>query len=192
MSSPISHRTQLRSDFTVGAVGHRFLPAERSSLLDAITRTFQELAGQWALDPARMKLLVSVAEGADRLFIEAAAALGVPYTCVLPCSPACFEEDFDSPASIERFRELLAGAVAIVQPEAAHVDRVGGYLWASHYIVDRADVLIAVWDGAPANGPAGTGDSVTNAGSRRIPVIWIPTDAPHEPVELVAASSRVD
>jgi hypothetical protein len=192
MSSPISHRTQPRSNFTVGAVGHRFLPAERSSLLDAITRTFQELAGQWPLDPARMKLLVSVAEGADRLFIEAAAELGVPYICVLPCSPACFEEDFDSPASIERFRELLAGAEAIVQPDAEYANRVGGYLWASHYIIDRADALVAVWDGAPANGPAGTGDSVTNAGARCIPVIWIPTDAPHEPVELIAAAARPD
>lgn len=192
MSSAISPQTRPRADFTVGAVGHRFLPAERSSLLSAITRTLQELADRRPCDLTRMELLVSVAEGADRLFIEAAAALGIAYTCVLPCSSACFEEDFDSSASIEHFHGLLAGAEAIVQPDSEHVDRVGGYLWASHYIVDRADVLVAVWDGAPANGPAGTADSVTNAGARRIPIIWIPTDAPHEPVELIAASSRSD
>jgi hypothetical protein len=34
------------------------------------------------------------------------------------------------------------------------------YALAGAYIAERADVLIAVWDGAPARGTGGTGDIV--------------------------------
>ncbi len=86
------------SSFIVGAVGHRGLPPERWVIREAIDRVFAELAGLPENVDRRMELVVSVAEGADRLFIEAATALGIPYTCVLPCSPNCFEIDFTASA----------------------------------------------------------------------------------------------
>ena len=178
--------------WSIGAVGHRYLPVERLDLLRAISRALSDLAGGCAGEPGGVELLVSVAEGADRLFIEAAASLGIPYTCVLPCSPSCFERDFVSPHSVMEFRRLLGGARRIVQPEDEPAERVTGYLWVNHYILDRADALIAVWDGYPANGPGGTGESIEDAAERRIPVIWIPTEAPHEPVVLTLATSTFE
>lgn len=177
---------------TVGAVGHRLLPSEQSILRGTVTEILNDLFEQQAFDPGKIRLLVSVAEGADRLFIEAAASLGIPYTCVLPCSAHCFEEDFESVASIEQFRDQLAGAMDIIQPDTEHLDRIGGYRWASDYIVEHADVLLAVWNGEPANGPAGTGDSVADAEMRSVPVIWIPSEAPHEPIELTPIASVFD
>lgn len=131
--------------WVIGAVGHRYLPRERLPLLGAISRSLSELIGELDSEPADVMLLVSVAEGADRLFIEAAASLGMPYTCVLPCSPECFEADFDNHASVSEFRRFLAGAQDVLQPETDPVDRIAGYLWASHAIIDRASALIAVW-----------------------------------------------
>jgi hypothetical protein len=192
MSSVVSSRFRQPSDFIIGAVGHRCLPSERASLFVEISRTLRELIDRQAGDSRQTKLLVSLAEGADRLFIDAAVALDIPYVCALPCSPECFEEDFADSASIAQFRAQLAGAQSYVQPDVDPADRVAGYLWASRYIVDRADVLVAVWDGAPANGPAGTAESVEEAGGRSIPVIWIPVEPPHEAVALAPTSARTD
>jgi hypothetical protein len=169
-----------RQCLAIGAVGHRYLPGDRIALLDSISQTLADIAG----DSNEVALLVSVAEGADRLFIEAAAKLGIPYRCVLPCSAGYFEEDFSDTSSILEFRRLLKGAVDVMQPDVEPADRISGYLWASHFIVDRADTLIAVWDGLPANGPAGTGESIEEARARCVPVIWIPTEPPHKPVAL--------
>lgn len=180
------------SSFIVGAVGHRGLPPERWVIREAIDRVFAELAGLPENVDRGMELVVSVAEGADRLFIEAATTLGIPYTCVLPCSPNCFEIDFAEPGSVEEFRMMLAGAQVVIQPECDPPDRLEGYVWASNAIVNRSDVLVAVWDGEPANGPAGTGDSIRMAWEREISVIWIPDDAPHEPVALAPSSMRSD
>lgn len=64
----------------------------------------------------RICLIVSVAEGADRILIEAAIALGIPFVCVLPCTPACFAEDFPTVESVETFQRQLALAIDIVGP----------------------------------------------------------------------------
>jgi hypothetical protein len=188
-SSQISSQ---RRGLVIGAVGHRYLPGERLALFSAISRVLDDLVEQSTSTPAEMEMLVSVAEGADRLFIEAAASMKIPYSCVLPCSPPCFESDFDGPHSISEFRRLLSSARSIVRPEIEPEERVAGYLWANQFILDRSDVLVAVWDGKPANGPAGTADSVEDAGERCVPVIWIPTEAPHEPVALEMATFIFD
>jgi hypothetical protein len=187
-----SQNSTLRRGFVIGAVGHRYLPGERLALFKSISQVLDDLIEQKAGSSVEVDMLVSVAEGADRLFIEAAISRRIPYSCVLPCSPRCFESDFDEPQSIAEYHQLLSGARSIVQPEIDPVERVGGYLWANHYILDRADVLVAVWDGKPANGPAGTGDSVEDAEERCVPVIWIPTEAPHEPIALEMAAFILD
>ena len=48
-------------------------------------------------------------------------------------------------------------------------------------MLDRIDLLIAIWDGAPAAGPGGTGAIVAEATARAIPVVVIPPDAPEAP-----------
>ncbi len=188
MPAEFSQKSTPRRGLVIGAVGHRYLPGERIALLDSISRVLDDVTG----DSNEVVVLVSVAEGADRLIIEAAALLGIPYTCVLPCPADRFEEDFSGASSILEFRRFLTGASKVVQPENEPSDRISGYLWASHFIVDRADTLIAVWDGQPANGPAGTGYAIEEAGVRCVPVIWIPTEAPHEPIALELATSTFD
>ncbi len=45
--------------------------------------------------------------------------------------------------------------------------------------VDESDILLAVWDGKPAQGKGGTGDVVAYARELKKPIIWIHTET-HE------------
>jgi hypothetical protein len=63
----------------------------------------------------------------------------------------------------------------------------GSYERANRAILDRSDVLIAVWDGDPARGRGGTGDVVHDALERSLPVIVIRPDAEAAPMLLGAA-----
>jgi hypothetical protein len=93
--------------FVIGAVGHRILPPNHPGLEEAIRRALETILTNRPGDSEPAQLFISVAEGADRLIIGAAHGMGIPYTCVLPCSPECFEEDFGSAYSIAEFRRIL-------------------------------------------------------------------------------------
>ncbi len=162
--------------FTIGAVGHRKLAGDPSAIGTRIADTLRQLAAEHP--DVDVSLLSSVAEGADRVLIASAAGLDIPYDCVLPSSPTCFREDFQSHGSVVEFDQMLEAARSVALPTEP-MDKESGYLWASEFILDRADALIAVWDGAPGHGPAGTAETVTRALQRGIPVIWIPTHMPH-------------
>jgi hypothetical protein len=162
--------------FTVGAIGHRALEGSREAIWDQITLVLPQLRAEHPNE--QMLLICSIAEGADRLLLSAAANFGIAYDCVLPCSPDCFRDDFRSQESRDEFDRLLAGARMVVQPDES-IDKETGYLWTSNTVIDRADMLIAVWDGGPGHGPAGTAETVARALTRGIPVIWIPTHSPY-------------
>jgi hypothetical protein len=179
-----SNSDAVTDTFVVGGAGNRFLPADTRAIERSIDSALLAIATDAGIERERLLLLVSVAEGADRLLIKAASRLGIRYECVLPCSPLCFSEDFSSLESVEEFEALLAGADAVTSPEPEPAEKLQGYLWASRYILGRADLLLAVWDGSPGNGPAGTADTIDLATGRELPVIWIPTDPPIEPVRL--------
>jgi hypothetical protein len=170
--------------FVVGGVGNRFLPPDTRAIERAIDKAFGVIAADAGVEINQLMLVASVAEGSDRLLIRSASHQSIRYQCVLPCSPRCFSEDFSSPASIREFEQLLDGADRVLAPESEPEDKLSGYLWASHHILDCADLLLAVWDGEPGNGPAGTADTIDFASGRDVPVLWIPTSSPNEPVRL--------
>ncbi len=174
--------------FVIGAVGHRELEGNPEAIANRIAAVLAQIAAEHADFP--VSLLSSVAEGADRLLLAAAAEHGIPYVCALPCAPDCFREDFSSPDSSSEFDQLLESARAIVMPTES-IDKESGYLWASNYVLDRADVLVAVWDGAPGHGPAGTAETVSRALKQGLPVIWIPTHVPHTVRMLGARASAI-
>jgi hypothetical protein len=132
-----------------------------------------------------LRLLVSLAEGADRLIVRAALSLRIPYVAVLPFSSERFELDFQTADSVADYRALLAGADTIVQPVEEPADRVRGYIWANRYIIERVSLLLAVWDGEPAKGPGGTADAVRLASEAGVPVLCIPTQPPHRPMAVL-------
>jgi hypothetical protein len=161
----------------VGVTGHRTLPFGEvlAAKVDAV---LTELRQSLANTPVLMSVVSSLAEGADRLV--ASRILADPLsklTAVLPFSPEHFKDDFETGASKDDFDRLLAR-----DPDWRVVSSTGredAYLQAGFQVVDRCDVLIALWDGEPSRGEGGTADIVDRAVNRKLPVHWISTLAPY-------------
>lgn len=161
--------------FTIGAVGHRDLGTFEFELRRTVSDALEHLVARHPRSAC--SVLTSLAEGADRLFVIAATELGLPYDCALPCAPDRFAEDFSTSESRMEFGRLLAGARSVLLPPLGF-GKEDGYLWVSDTVLELSDCLVAVWDGEPGRGPAGTADTVARARLRSIPVIWIATDPP--------------
>lgn len=118
-------------------------------------------------------IISPLAEGADRLvafrvLVDSEASLVVP----LPLDVDEYMKDFDSMVSKAEFVNLLEQAKQVfVLPEEE--TRQASYLAAGLYVLDHSDVLIALWDGAPAQGTGGTADIVAEARKRGMPLAWV-------------------
>jgi len=166
----------------VGVTGHRLnqLPeADRPRLAKAIARVLDRLEAVAKVgarrEAVRMSMVSGLAEGADRYAAHAALARDWGLIAALAFRPARFLKDFETPDSKEEFRALLARS-RVVTPEGR-----GSYLAAGEIILDRADVLIALWNGAPPKGAGGTGDVAARALGMGRPVLWIPVEARRPP-----------
>jgi hypothetical protein len=102
----------------------------------------------------------------------------VELTAVLPLIAGDYVDDFEETGSEEQFNDLL-GQFATTVVLAKHkmrskAERDAAYERAGRYIVDRSDVLIAVWDGREPGGRGGTADIVAYARERDVPVLVVP------------------
>jgi hypothetical protein len=105
----------------------------------------------------------SLAEGADQVFAEVLRDAGLPLVAVLPC--AGYEAAFRSPGARAAYAALLAEAAERVQLPFDAPSELA-FLAAGKEVVERCDLLLAVWDGAPARGLGGTADVVAFAVAR--------------------------
>lgn len=150
--------------------GHRRLPGDGRvpAGVDAALDAAAEAAGG-----APAAVVSSLAEGADRLVAERGLARpGWSLEVVLPLDPDDYERDFAAGSSVATFRSLLAAADAVerVPPQPTRED---AYWAAGLAVLDRSDVLVAVWDGRPARGRGGTGEVVARARSEGRPLAWV-------------------
>lgn len=108
-------------------------------------------------------LLSALAEGADRLAAHVALGLGMQLVAVMPFSQEVYERDFETAASLEEFRDLLARAVGVLYlpllngVSPAEVERYGPardreYAKAGAYIAAHSQIFFAFWDGSPDTG----------------------------------------
>lgn len=143
--------------------GHRGLPSDTEQLVDAAIR--EEIAG--TPDVIGLSCL---ADGADSLFAQAVLDHGGDLVVLVPASryrdglPGDHHVVYDS---------LMARASDVVR--LSHVESTSqSHMDASIDMIDRADRLVAVWDGEPARGYGGTADIVDAAREREMPitVIW--------------------
>jgi len=114
--------------------------------------------------------ITSLAIGADQLFAAAVLLHGGLLEIVIPFSgyESTFSEAFDRQ---EYDRLLLCAArVDILVTDGTKEE---AYFAAGKEIVNRAELLIAVWDGKPAVGLGGTGDIVNYAQKRHLRIIHI-------------------
>lgn len=153
----------------IGVTGHRILaePGRLQAGLEEVLRRLEEaFPGEWTVVSA-------LAEGADRLVAHRLLAReGTRLVAVLPLARGDYETDFETQGSREEFRGLLARAAEVVQvpprPSRDEAYEAGGSA-----VLERADVLVAIWDGQGAQGRGGTGGIVARAREHRLPLAWV-------------------
>ena len=161
----------------VGVTGHRLarlapdawpaVATQAEQLLDTIAVTLSP--GQ----PARLRLITALADGADSLVTDAALARGWTVDAVLPFSHADYAGDFSASARPAHENRLAAARAVLELPGSRESDAGTGYERAGRIVLAQSDVLIAVWDGAPARGRGGAGQIVAEAVLQGVPVIQI-------------------
>ena len=158
------------STVVLGITGHRYLTE-----LDKIHAGVEQAVGciLEAYPKRKFRVLSSLAEGADRLLASRLLLLlGARLWVPLPLAKEEYLEDFETPSSRIEFLDLLGQAERVIQMPACG-QREEGYLAAGGYVLDNSDVLLAIWDGEPAQGKAGTAEIVSLARQRSLPLAWI-------------------
>jgi hypothetical protein len=156
----------------IGVTGHRIL-AEPDRLIRGIEEALRRI--QAGYPGRRLAVLSSLAEGADRLVAE--AVLRTPKSrlvVVLPFPEEEYVADFGAEGSPSwvHYDSLMRRAAEVVRlPRRATRDE--GYEQGGHYVVERCDVLLAVWDGQEAQGQGGTGEIVARAREQGKPVVIV-------------------
>jgi hypothetical protein len=152
-------------------------------LREEVTRHAQSPDIASVCDTARapvFRVLSPLAEGADRLVAETALPLGYVLEAPFPFAQADYESDFR--ATVPAFRDLLGHAAHQLALDGARgSDEDPSYEAVGNYVVHNADLLIAIWDGRPAEGRGGTGDVVRLAIRAGVPVWWLPSDGTDPP-----------
>jgi hypothetical protein len=166
----------------VGVTGHRTL-SDPDALIPAVHAALRGLVERFLGPEADPALLVisALAEGADRLVArEVLAGPDAALEAVLPLPAREYLADFADEASRAEFTDLLGRAVRVWQAPPGS-SRQEAYERAGRRVVDRSDVVIALWDGQPSRGRGGTATIVSYARDQGIPLAWVNTAGSAEP-----------
>jgi len=152
------------SERLIGVTGHKNLSVATRRLVSDAVR--DELAG--VRDPV---VITSLAAGADQICAEVALRAGGSLVVVLPARR--YEETFGDESDLAGFTRLLSQAAEVISMPFEEACEQA-YWAAGREVADRADRLLAVWDGKPAAGLGGTAQVVAYARSagKRVTVIW--------------------
>ncbi len=191
------HPPRPRLTFTLSVTGHR---ASRLTDLDILGERVRDVVdmlqhsvvnidhGPWFTpEPANLRVMSALAEGADRIVADIAMAAGFNLDVVLPFAPDIYVEDFETPESRQAYAAFLAAAERTLVLPGVRDSSSRAYALAGEALVAQGTVLLAIWDGEPALGHGGTAEVVAHAIENGVPVIQVPID-PAEPVQLIWSS----
>jgi len=177
-SPPADGRVAFR--IRIGVTGHVDLTAAeiaavRDPLRRAISRVRHDLIASDASTPIRLAVVSQLAEGADRLAVwevlrqAAEDRQEADVEVVLPMGLTEFivaqRLDVESLAEFEWLLERASSMVRIGHPATEEE----GYELAAQWLVQRCDVLIAIWRGDPSGGRGGTAETLRLAALHGLP-----------------------
>ncbi len=167
----------------VAVTGHRLnqlpeparIAAEIAGALEAAEQAARIATGA----PPRCVLHSAIAEGADRYAADAALARGWRLVTPLPFSVERYEEDFPDQASKEHYQRLLWASRRVLPVSEELVAELGGdgaapYAAVGRALIEKADLLLCVWNGLPPKGPGGTSEVAALMLEKGGLVLWIP------------------
>lgn len=147
----------------IGVTGHQGIPVEA---LDYVTQGIRDFL---AKQTAPIVGYSCLAMGADQIFAQAVLDAGGELVAIIPCSG--YESNYTG-EDLQAYERLLAQATVTVLdfPEGSE----DAYLAAGEEVMRNSDVIVAIWDGKPAQGKGGTADAVAYAKSlgKEVVVIW--------------------
>jgi hypothetical protein len=150
----------------IGVAGHKDIPEDTVPELKAkVAAIITELRNNYPNTP--LKVLSSLAEGADSLVAQVGSEKGCGLIAVLPMPIKEYETDFLSEVSRNTFHSLLEKAEAAFEMPLATENtpdtirhagepRDRQYAAAGNYVAAHSQVLIALWNGIYVPGIAGT------------------------------------
>ncbi|GHD92932.1 hypothetical protein [Streptomyces naganishii] len=153
---------------TIAVTGHIDLTAKTSAL---VRTALDELLRRYAAD-GELVGISCLARGADSLFAEAVLAAGGRLAVVVPSRDYRRARVRSDHAPV--FDRLVEAAHDVVVLPIESAGRQA-YEAANSILVERADRLVAVWDGTPPTGRGGgTADTVLEARAAGVPVdvVW--------------------
>jgi hypothetical protein len=157
-------------NFRIGVTGHRDI---RTDEIEATRKQSTEFLHhiQGSMPDTGITVISGLAEGADRIFAEAALSLGMNIEAVLPMPLDHYKNDFDKTSCVELERLLKNDKVSCVElpltPDLGNDEtswpqgaRDTLYANLSEDLRLRSSVLVALWDGEFNNLSGGTGDTL--------------------------------
>ncbi|MFF0139648.1 hypothetical protein ACFYRN_24745 [Streptomyces sp. NPDC005227] len=161
---------------TIAVTGHMDLTEESVPLVrDALRETLEPYAAAGDLTG-----LSCIAKGSDSIFAEVVVELGGSLIAVIPSKD--YRQTKVKPDHEGTFDRLAATASTVVVLDHETANRAA-YADANNTLLERADRLVAVWNGEPPSGRGGgTADTVLDARSAGVPVdvVW-PDGAARKP-----------
>ncbi|WP_265528495.1 hypothetical protein [Sphingomicrobium marinum] len=119
-----------------------------------------------------VKLVTSLAEGADVLAAEAALDTGNAIAACLPFPQDVYAKDFGA-EEWARTEKMLAAADTVMSIDDHSQGETAAYEAAGRVVLAQSDILIAIWDGEAARGRGGTTQVIAEAVALHQPVIHI-------------------
>jgi hypothetical protein len=177
----------------VGITGHRKLEdavslrREVEKVLDAVEAALKQ-AGAKQADGTQMfaegdpliAIVSPLADGADRMLANIAVERGYELRAPLPFDPEEYKKDF-SAESAKEFDTLLkranGGVAEVSDRPTTPEERDRAYWNVGQFVARNCDLLIAIWNGAPAQGLGGTQQIVDLACSDDVGVPTVHIDS---------------
>ncbi|RKR86942.1 hypothetical protein BDK92_1214 [Micromonospora pisi] len=150
----------------IGVTGHVILAHGTAELVSAsLAEHLRPYAGPG------LRGITCLANGADQLFARQILALDGTYEAVIPA--ADYRQHAVERENLADFDELLDLAAKVDYMPYPRSGRQA-YMAASEELLDRCEMLVAVWDGRPSVDIGDTADVVRAARERGLPVtvLW--------------------
>lgn len=165
-----------RSILSIGVTGHRRhrLKVPDGILMQRVFDVIRSLQSVGNFENAdSIQIISALAEGADEIVARVALNTGCRLTALLPFELKDYESTFSDSKHKSVFRHLMKEADAQIILPGSLRRANAGYVAVGVETLARSDVVLTVWDGAPAQGRGGTPEILQTALVRRLPIIWI-------------------